>query len=103
MAAASRSNDLSVIRYREGFADFQRVIDSQQALFSQQERWINAKREAVSSLVALYSALGGGWEIDPEGEWVGDDTRRQMQERTDWSGYFPEEDEEETEANDGNP
>ena len=38
VAAAQRSLDIATIQYREGLTDFQRVLDSQRVLFSQQER-----------------------------------------------------------------
>jgi multidrug efflux system outer membrane protein len=39
--AARRSLDIATIQYREGMAGFERVLDSQRALFSQQERLVN--------------------------------------------------------------
>jgi len=99
--AAKRSNHLAQLRYQEGFSDFQRVIDSQQALFTQQDRWITSKSNALSQLVDLFTALGGGWELTDTENWISDETREQMQQRTNWRGYFEEEaDDEETEADD---
>ncbi len=89
VASAQRSNSLSTLRYQEGFSDYQRVLDAQQALFTQQQRYVVAQGEAVQSLVGLYKALGGGWqrrvglpELDPE-------TLEQMQSRTDWGDLLP--------------
>lgn len=80
--AAQRSLSLASSQYREGFADFQRVLDAQQLLLQQQDGYLVSRGNAVSSLVTLYKALGGGWDasrtpIDPA-------TRQQMQQRTDW-------------------
>lgn len=80
--AAKRSLGLASAQYREGLADFQRVLDSQQLLLQQQDGYLVSRGNAVSSLVSLYKALGGGWDstraaVDPA-------TRRQMQQRTDW-------------------
>ena len=44
--AARRSLDIATIQYREGLVDFQRVLDSQRALFSQQERLVDHARAA---------------------------------------------------------
>ena len=83
VVSAERSNELSTLRYQEGFSDYQRVLNAQQALFTQQQRYIASQGDNVRSLIALYKALGGGWEggrlpnIDPE-------TLELMQERTDW-------------------
>jgi multidrug efflux system outer membrane protein len=43
--AARRSLDIATIQYREGLAGFERVLDSQRALFSQQERLVSTTRQ----------------------------------------------------------
>jgi NodT family efflux transporter outer membrane factor (OMF) lipoprotein len=59
---AQRSADLAFLRYKEGFADYQRVLDAQQALFTQQQRYATNRGEVVRSVVKLYRSLGGGWQ-----------------------------------------
>ena len=59
---AQRSADLAFLRYQEGFADYQRVLDAQQALFSQQQRFAANRGEVVRSVIKLYRSLGGGWQ-----------------------------------------
>jgi NodT family efflux transporter outer membrane factor (OMF) lipoprotein len=59
---AQRSADLAFLRYQEGFADYQRVLDAQQALFTQQQRYATNRGEVVRSVVKLYRSLGGGWQ-----------------------------------------
>lgn len=86
--AAQRSLNLASSQYREGFADFQRVLDAQQLLLTQQDGYLVSRGNAVSNLVALYKALGGGWDskrapVDPA-------TRKQMQQRTDWGDLLAE-------------
>ena len=66
VATAQRSADLSLLRYQEGFADYQRVLDAQQALFSQQQRHAANRGDVVRSLVAIYRSLGGGWRTTTE-------------------------------------
>lgn len=84
VASAMRSNELSTLRYREGLSGYQRVLDAQQALFTQQQRYIGARGESVRNLVALYRALGGGWQNAQERPLVGPATRQTMEERTNW-------------------
>ena len=84
VAAARRSVDLSTLRYKEGLSDYQRVLDAQQSLFNQQTRYVANKGVVAGSLVDLYRALGGGWEIRKSGEFVDEENRRMMRERTDW-------------------
>lgn len=86
--AAERSVSLANAQYREGYSDFQRVLDAQAALFAQQDNYLVNRNTAVNSLIALYKALGGGWYsnrplLDPA-------TRQQMQQRTDWGDLLDE-------------
>lgn len=86
--AAQRSLSLASSQYREGFADFQRVLDAQQLLLQQQDGYLVSRGNAVSSLVALYKALGGGW--DSLRAPIDSATRQQMQQRTDWGDLLDE-------------
>ena len=82
--SARRSNELSMLRYREGFSDYQRVLDSQQSLFTQQQRLTTQRGTSVFSLVDLYTSLGGGWESQSGQALISGDTRREMEQRTNW-------------------
>jgi len=84
VVSAKRSNQLSMLRYREGFSDYQRVLDSQQALFAQQQRLVTQRGTSVSSLVRLYTSLGGGWEIQSGLPLISEQSRQQMEQRTNW-------------------
>ncbi len=81
--SAKRSADLSMLRYKEGFADYQRVLDSQQKLFGQQQRFVANKGAAVRSIAQVYRALGGGWQ-NHSGGFVDEATRIEMEQRIDW-------------------
>jgi outer membrane protein, multidrug efflux system len=48
--------------YRNGLADFLRVLESQRSLYQSQDNLIQSERAVSSDLIALYKALGGGWE-----------------------------------------
>ena len=82
--SAKRSNELSTLRYKEGFSDYQRVLDAQKSLFTQQQRYITVQGDSVLNLVALYKALGGGWENRDGLPYINPETLELMQERTDW-------------------
>ena len=86
--AAQRSLVLASAQYREGYSDFQRVLDAQRALLEQQDNYLVSRSNAVSNVIALYKALGGGWysaqpTVDPT-------TRQQMKQRTDWGDLLDE-------------
>jgi outer membrane protein TolC len=82
--SAKRSNELSMLRFREGFSDYQRVLDSQQSLFSSQQRLVTQRGTSVSSLVNLYTSLGGGWENQAGRPLISEQSREQMEQRTNW-------------------
>ena len=88
MIAAQRSLDIANIQYREGFSDFNRVLDAQRSYIAQTERVVSNRSEIVLSLIALYKALGGGWEPGRTRPLVDDATRQQMQSATDWQGLL---------------
>lgn len=82
--AAKRSLELSVIQYREGATDFTTVLTSEQALLRQQDQLTTARGNVPLSLIGVYQALGGGWEIRQGQEFVPPDIKDEMKERTDW-------------------
>ena len=86
--AANRSLTLANALFREGYSDFQRVLDAQRALFAQQDAYLVNRGNAVSDLIALYKALGGGWYSDQPV--VDAASREQMRQRTDWGKLLDE-------------
>jgi outer membrane protein TolC len=88
MVAAQRALDIANIQYREGFSDFNRVLDAQRSYIAQNERVVTNRSEIVLSLIALYKALGGGWEQGRLRPPVDDATRQEMQTVTDWDGML---------------
>lgn len=83
-AASLRAVDLSLIQYREGTADFTRVLDAQRLLLAQQDGLTQAQGKSARSLVAIYKALGGGWENRSLDDLVPDNVKQAMRERTNW-------------------
>jgi NodT family efflux transporter outer membrane factor (OMF) lipoprotein len=84
VAAAQRSTKIALLRYQEGFSDYQRVLNAQQSLFAQQTRYVSSRGNTVRSLTALHKALGGGWEIRSGNNFVDVETMQIMDERTNW-------------------
>jgi NodT family efflux transporter outer membrane factor (OMF) lipoprotein len=58
-----RANDLVVVQYRGGQADYTRVFQVQETLVDQQDVEAAAIGNVALSLVELYRALGGGWQL----------------------------------------
>jgi NodT family efflux transporter outer membrane factor (OMF) lipoprotein len=82
--AAERSLELATARYRQGYADFQRVLDAQRAVASQTERELINQGSHISAIIEFYKALGGGWQLTPIEELVPDATRESMESRSNW-------------------
>lgn len=82
--AAQRAVDIALLQYQEGAADYTRVLNTQESLFREQERQVSARGDVVANLVALYKALGGGWQIRLGNEFIPPATKEEMEERTDW-------------------
>jgi len=82
--ASQRSVDLSMLQYKEGLVDYQRVLDSQRFLADQQDVWTATRGSAIINLIAMYKALGGGWQIREGQTFVSKDNIEQMEKRTNW-------------------
>ncbi len=61
--ASQRSVDIVKLQYREGATDFNRVFNLQTLLVQDQDRYAQTQGDVARALVAIYKALGGGWEI----------------------------------------
>lgn len=82
--AAQRSVELAVVQYREGAVDYQRVLDAERSLLQQQNNLVQARSSVATSLIALYKALGGGWESRQDQPAVPQPTLDEMKQRTNW-------------------
>jgi NodT family efflux transporter outer membrane factor (OMF) lipoprotein len=91
--AAGRAVEIANIQYREGSADFQRVIDSERFLVAQQDQWTSSKGDIALNLIAMYKALGGGWEIRDGKDFISDANRDAMEQRTNWGDLLQPADE----------
>jgi outer membrane protein TolC len=64
VAQNQRALDLAQSRYQEGVADFLTVLVAETSLLSSQLQLADSTTTVSENLVALYKALGGGWETD---------------------------------------
>ena len=86
--AASRSVDISMIQYREGLVDYQRVLDTQRFQTQEQDLLTERKGSVVLNFIAMFKALGGGWQIREGRDFVPEETLKKMQRRTNWGNLF---------------
>lgn len=61
--ANKQAVDLSLKKQAAGVIDFLNVLTSEQSLFSAQDAEVQSQTNVQTNLVALYKALGGGWEV----------------------------------------
>jgi NodT family efflux transporter outer membrane factor (OMF) lipoprotein len=86
--SSKESVDLSMLQYEEGLVDFQRVLDTQRFLSTQSNRLTATSGRVSTNLVALYKALGGGWQIRIGKDIIDAETKEIMNARTDWGGLL---------------
>jgi len=60
--ASAEAFRISELQYREGTIDIVQLLQNQQSLFSAQQSLVQIKLARLEANIALYSALGGGWE-----------------------------------------
>lgn len=92
VSASQRSVDISMLQYREGLVDFQRVLEAQRGLSDAQDRMTETRGSVALNMVGVYKALGGGWQIRNGQGFVTSAARQQMSERTDWGGLLNDQD-----------
>jgi NodT family efflux transporter outer membrane factor (OMF) lipoprotein len=61
-AANRRALELANELYTKGLGDFLNVLDAERSLYQAEDQLVDSERAVTSNLVALYKALGGGWE-----------------------------------------
>jgi multidrug efflux system outer membrane protein len=64
-AASRRAAELARVRYREGAVDFLTLLDAERTLLDAEDAESAAQTALNTQVVALYKALGGGWEARP--------------------------------------
>lgn len=57
---------LSLALYEAGKREYMVVLDSQRFLLSNRQSLAMVHAQLASSVVTLYTALGGGWQVDPQ-------------------------------------
>jgi outer membrane protein, multidrug efflux system len=63
--ASAIAAKLAEIRYRGGMVDFLSVLDAERTELVTEDALAQSRTEAATSLIAVYKALGGGWETAP--------------------------------------
>lgn len=91
VAAAKRSVDLSLVQYREGLVDFQRVLDTQRFQTQEEDLWTTTRGNVALNLISMYKSLGGGWQIRTGKDFISKENKSQMMQRTNWGNMLTRE------------
>ncbi|HYB32275.1 MAG TPA: efflux transporter outer membrane subunit [Steroidobacteraceae bacterium] len=64
-AASATAARIARVRYEGGMVDFLDVLDAERTQLAAEDRLAQSRTDTATSLVAVYKALGGGWEMAP--------------------------------------
>ena len=70
--ANQRAAELARNLYRQGLTDFLTVLVAEQSVFTSQDTLAQTERDVALEVVALYKAVGGGWDAAPTAREVAD-------------------------------
>lgn len=62
-AASRKYQELAELQYLNGVINYLDLLDAQRSLFDAEIQLNNSKRDELLSMVYLYKALGGGWDL----------------------------------------
>ena len=62
--ASKRALDIANKRYIRGLSNYLDVLTAQKTLLTNEQQWVDSTSTVSTNLVALYKALGGGWDAE---------------------------------------
>jgi len=86
--AAIRAFDISFNQYNNGLVSYQRLLSTVETMTLREDAYAQTRGSIANQVVALYKALGGGWEPFRAQPVVSPKTVEQMESRTDWGDYL---------------
>ena len=89
VAAADAALGLAILQWNLGTRDFTTVLTAEQNLYTAQNNLAMAEGGVSTGLASVYRALGGGWQIRAENEFVPAATAEEMRRRTNWGELLP--------------
>ncbi len=86
--ATVRAFNISITQYNNGLVGYQRLLSSVEKLTRDQDRYAQVKGSLSINAIALYKALGGGWQMSQGKSYISDALSTKMSQRTDWDTYL---------------
>jgi len=87
--AANDALRIAIEQYEQGATSFTTVLTAEQNLFQAQSSLAGASANVPLGLTVVFRALGGGWQIREDSNFVTAATVKQMRARTDWGNLLP--------------
>jgi NodT family efflux transporter outer membrane factor (OMF) lipoprotein len=87
--AARGALKIALEQYEGGATDFTTVLTAEQNVFQAESNLAIATGNVPLGAIAVYRALGGGWQIREDDYFVTAATRDQMRARTNWGVLLP--------------
>ena len=86
--ATQRAYNISITQYENGLTSYQRLLTSVEKLTRNEDYYALIKGNISLQAIALYKALGGGWQIGRDKEYLHAEDVVQMHNRTQWGEYL---------------
>ena len=88
--AARKSTELSLVQYKSGETDYTTVLSAAGSEYALEDSLVQSMGNELLSVVSIYRALGGGWQVREGVGFVSDAVALEMSERSDWGGMIDE-------------
>jgi outer membrane protein TolC len=86
--ASIRAFNISATQYNNGLVTYQRLLSTVEKMTLREDTYAQTKGNIANNVIALYKALGGGWDQHGDIPLVKPDIMEQMINRTDWGEYL---------------
>ena len=86
--ASIRAFNISANQYNNGLVSYQRLLSTVEKMTLREDVYAQTRGSIANQVVALYKALGGGWEPLSGRPIVKPETVEKMRQRTDWGEYL---------------
>ena len=87
--ATQRAYELSLTQYENGLVTYQRLLSSVESLTRNEDAYAQIKGGIAIQVVALYKALGGGWQINTNKTYLHVQDVKELENRgVDWGEYL---------------
>lgn len=86
--ATIRAFNLSMTQYDNGLVTYQRLLSTVENLTRNEDAYAQIKGNIAIQVIALYKALGGGWQMGRGKAYLSPAMIEQMKARTDWADYL---------------